>query len=227
MARTGTIESLQVEDDEENFFCEPCVIAKQSRPTHPDEEWAEAQSRGWWIRPHGLVRRIRDAFARRCTLFSSISFSSRTTRPGSGRWSSCRASRKYRRQWRITCGALSGKLHGSYARYGVTTAASTSQRRMKNFVENRTESINHQVIGPRLATELSCWTWDAHHCQERAVDTQDARLTCCRQKQLQRRYTYWIALWIGSAIIAKHYSRPGSDTSRMLYIWNYSAATRI
>jgi len=29
---------MQIDDDEENFFCEPCVIAKQSRPAHPKSE---------------------------------------------------------------------------------------------------------------------------------------------------------------------------------------------
>jgi len=32
MARMGAVEGLQVDDDEENFFCEPCMIAKQSHP---------------------------------------------------------------------------------------------------------------------------------------------------------------------------------------------------
>jgi len=35
MACTGAVEGMQIDDDEENFFCEPCVIAKQNRPAHP------------------------------------------------------------------------------------------------------------------------------------------------------------------------------------------------
>jgi len=38
MARTGAVEDMQIDDDEENFFCEPFVIAKQSRPAHPKSE---------------------------------------------------------------------------------------------------------------------------------------------------------------------------------------------
>jgi len=38
MAPTEAVEGMQIDDDEENFFCEPCVIAKQSRPVHPKSE---------------------------------------------------------------------------------------------------------------------------------------------------------------------------------------------
>jgi len=38
MLRTGAVEGMQIDGNEENFFCEPCVIAKQSRPAHPKSE---------------------------------------------------------------------------------------------------------------------------------------------------------------------------------------------
>jgi len=38
MARTGAVEGMQIDGDEENFFCEPCMIAKQSHPAHPKSE---------------------------------------------------------------------------------------------------------------------------------------------------------------------------------------------
>jgi len=34
MANIGTVEGLKIDSDEENFFCEPCVVAKQCRPSH-------------------------------------------------------------------------------------------------------------------------------------------------------------------------------------------------
>jgi len=36
MARTGTVEGLQIDGNEKkNFFCESCVVAKQNCPAHP------------------------------------------------------------------------------------------------------------------------------------------------------------------------------------------------
>jgi len=34
MANMGAVEGLKIDCDDENFFCEPCVVAKQSRPSH-------------------------------------------------------------------------------------------------------------------------------------------------------------------------------------------------
>jgi len=38
MAHTGAVEGMQIDGDEENFFCEQCAIAKQSRLAHPKSE---------------------------------------------------------------------------------------------------------------------------------------------------------------------------------------------
>jgi len=38
MARTEAVEGLQVDGDEENLFCGPCMVAKQSRLAHSKSE---------------------------------------------------------------------------------------------------------------------------------------------------------------------------------------------
>jgi len=38
IVHTRAVEGMQIDGDEENFFCEPSVIAKQSHPAHPKSE---------------------------------------------------------------------------------------------------------------------------------------------------------------------------------------------
>jgi len=38
MANIGAVEGVKIDSDEENFFCEPCVVAKQCRPSYQKNE---------------------------------------------------------------------------------------------------------------------------------------------------------------------------------------------
>jgi len=105
------------------------------------EEWAETQSGGRGIRPHGLVRWIRDAFARRCTPFRSL---------------------QERRDWVSDGGVLvvqgAGNDEELRRQYQRQTGRKLRTIRsdnvyitmiMKNFVEN--EGINHQWSSAHVA----------------------------------------------------------------------------
>jgi len=39
MARTGAVEDLQIDGDEENFFCEPCVVVRRIQRVSGSAIW--------------------------------------------------------------------------------------------------------------------------------------------------------------------------------------------
>jgi len=49
MANIGVVEGLKIDSDEENFFCEPCVVAKQYRSSYQKNEWRRNPEAGVFV----------------------------------------------------------------------------------------------------------------------------------------------------------------------------------